>query len=211
MPDPTDANSSTQPLPPDPAPVATPADHPTNLTPCPACSRPLSPKAASCPNCGHPMENPWATVKRVGGIVFIAVGVLGLGLQTVLMKLVKGQGIGSEDLLPIFLQTAPLSIAVTLIVLSMLWKWVEGPGQLLVVSAIILFASLILSSFLSSPKDLPKIEGHPVFSLHIILSYYWRVYGPSLFASAVILGSFLAWAANKLWPLLPGGTPPNAR
>lgn len=156
------------------------------------------------------MDDPWATVKRVGRIVFIAVGVLGLGLQTVLMKLVKGQGVGGEDLLPIFLQTAPLTMAVTLIVLSVLWKWVDGPVKFLVVAAMILFASLFLSLFLGDPKDLPKVKGHPVFSLHIMLAYYWRSYGPSLFASAVLLGSFLAWAANKLWPGPVNGTPPSS-
>ncbi len=207
MPDPSDATPSMPPPPPPPPPVAVPAHPSINLKPCPACNRLLSPKAASCPNCGHPID-PWATVKRVGGIVFVAVAVLGLGLQTVLLKLVKGQGVGGEELLPIFLQTAPLTIAVTLIVISVLWKWVDGPALFLVVSAMILFVSLLVSHFLGSTKDLPKVEGHPVFSLHTMLLFYWSLYGPTLFASAVILGSFLAWAANKLWPFTPVGTPP---
>ena len=208
MPDPTDGNPTT-PAPTPPQPATAPADQSTNLRPCPACTRQVSLKAASCPNCGHPFEDLWKAVKRVGGIVFIAVGILGLGLQTVLLKLVKGQGVGGEELLPVFLQTAPLTIAVTLIVLSVLWKWVDGPFKFVVFSAMILFGSLILSSFLGNPKDIPNITGHPVFSLHKMVLYYWNIYGPSLFASALILGSFLAWAANKLWPLVIKGTPPS--
>ena len=155
------------------------------------------------------MDDPWATVGRVGGIVFFAVGILGLGLQTVLMKLVKGHGVAGEDLLPIFLQTAPLTIAVTLIVLSSLWKWVDGPLQFIGIGALILLASMYLGSYFGGPKELPKIDGHPVFSLPTIISFYWRVYGPGLFASAIILGSFLGWAANKLWPLPIKVVPPS--
>jgi predicted amidophosphoribosyltransferase len=47
------------------------------LHPCPACSRPVSPEAAGCPNCGHPIQatrprSPWATLAKVVGAWVIA-------------------------------------------------------------------------------------------------------------------------------------------
>jgi hypothetical protein len=36
-----------------------------DLVPCPSCRRRLSPKARTCPGCGHPLEEGWATAENM--------------------------------------------------------------------------------------------------------------------------------------------------
>ncbi len=176
---------------------------------CPACSRLISAQAATCPNCGHPMatvpslEQKWTQIKKVGGLVAAAIIVLTLGAQAAFLKLVSGVDSGevASTLQNVFLQTAPFTIAVTIIGLTVMWKWIEGFLQLIAVTGVVLFVSLVLGSYLGGLGKLPEVGGNPGMMLVSALKFYWGHYGPSLFVSSLILGIFLTWVMTKLWPM----------
>ena len=176
---------------------------------CPACSRLISAQAASCPNCGHPtatlpsLEEKWTQIKKVGGLVAAAIIVLTLGAQAAFLKLVSGVASGevASTLQNVFLQTAPFTIAVTIIGLTVVWNWIDGFLQLIAVSGVVLFLSLVLGSYLGGLGKLPEVGGNPVMMLVSALKFYWGHYGASLFVSSLILGIFLTWVISKLWPL----------
>ena len=177
------------------------------LVACPACGRDLSPEAASCPNCGHPMKRPpgtpdaWGEVQRAGGYVALGVGVLMLGVQAAFLKLVGGgEARGAETLSQVFLQATPLTIAVMMIVLAGMQTWFKDFGSFWMFVVVTSMLSLVLGCWWGGLGKLPNLEGGSWLLPFRALAFYWSRYGPSLFLSAVTLGTYLAWATNRLWP-----------
>ncbi len=136
-------------------------------------------------------------------LVSLVVGALSLGAQTTFLKFVGAESLnelGATTLLKVFLQTAPLTIAVTLIALAVIQKWWEETAPLLFFAAAMLFLSVFLGSLLGGLGQMPSIQGNLGAVFFKSLAYYWRHYGPSLFLSSLILGVFLAWFMTKEGP-----------
>jgi hypothetical protein len=126
--------------------------------------------------------------------------VLTLGGQAIFLKLVKADvsEANSDTLFQVFLQTAPLTLGVMLVGIAMLREWFDD-GMLVFIVAT-MFASLHLGSWLGGLGTLPSMGEGWLTLLFGGIAFYWKVYGPSLFVSSIVLGAFLAWVVNKLWP-----------
>ena len=184
----------------------------TKLVACPVCNRQVSSQAASCPNCGHPIASPspqpktsspshaekWAQVNRVGAVVSAAIVTLTLGVQAAFLNFVGGPGGegGGAPLAQVFVQTAPLTIAVMIIAFAAMRDWFDSFGIWAFFSGVTLLISTWLGAWLGGLSRLP--EGGNIFSL---IAFYLGYYGPAHFLSSLILGVFLAWVVAKFWPL----------
>ena len=112
-----------------------------------------------------------------------------------------GMLVGSP-LLRVFLQTAPLTVAVAIIALAHIRKWFDDFAQLLFFSAVALPASVLFASVVGNLGSLPSFASiNPVTFPTKALALYWRHYGASLLLSSLILGVFLAWAITKRLPV----------
>lgn len=181
---------------------------PGALTFCSACGHQVSTQAASCPHCGHPLAAPsaedkkWEEINRMGSLVAIVIATLTLGGQAVFLKLVKGDvsEASADTLLQVFLQTTPLTLAVMLVGVAVVRDWVDGFLQTILLSAVALLVSLHLGSWLGGLGQPPAMENSVLGVVFGATVFYWKIYGASLFISSLVLGAFLAWVANKLWP-----------
>lgn len=181
----------------------------SSLVPCPTCSHQVSTSAESCPNCGHPLQEgivkKFEHVQKIGGVVLFLISLILVGVQTTLLKMIgmANAGPGAEEisLLKVFLQTAPFTVAVAMIVTV----WIKDSTtrrvwEGTVLSAIVLAVSIYLNSWLTGDSDSTVPLGNPFVMVMNSLLLYWRLYGAALFISSLILGSFLAWSINRLWP-----------
>lgn len=179
------------------------------LVACPACGRQISMHAVSCPHCGHPVlptvqpRYPGTVTRHVGSLLQLAVLTLGLGAQGAFHKVVSAENlreIGDATLLRVFLQTAPLTIAVILITLAIMRKWWAEAASTLFFAAVVLFLSVMAGSWFGGLGHLPAMQGNLGTVFFRALGVYWRAYGPSLFFSSLMLGVFLAWTLQNDWP-----------
>ena len=141
--------------------------------------------------------------RHVMSLVSLVVGVLSLGAQTTFLKFVSAESLnelGATTLLKVFLQTAPLTIAVMLIALAAIQEWWKEMAPLLFFAAAMLFLSVFLGSWFGGLGQMPSIQGNLGAVFFNSLAFYWRHYGPSLFLSSLILGVFLAWFMTKEGP-----------
>lgn len=179
------------------------------LMPCEGCGHSISRSAASCPNCGHPVKagivSTFEQIQKVGGFVSIVISILVLGLQATVLKMIgvanAGPQAGEVTLTTVFLQTAPFTIAVTLIIIVLIKdKSTRQFSEVIGISCVILLGSVWLNSWLTGKGSLGSVLGNPFAIIFKTLSLYWLLYGASLFFSSIILGAFLAWTVTKLWP-----------
>ncbi|MEO8505506.1 MAG: hypothetical protein ABI609_16545 [Acidobacteriota bacterium] len=138
----------------------------------------------------------------MGGMVALVISTLTLGGQAVFLRLVKSDvsEASADTLFQVFVQTAPLTIAVAIVGLAIIRKWVDGFLKVVLLSAWVLFASLQLGSRLGRMGKLPTLGNGVLSVVFGATAFYWKIYGPSLFVSALVLGGFLAWVVNKVWP-----------
>lgn len=179
------------------------------LMACPACGRQISMHAVSCPQCGHPVlptvqpRYPGTEARHVVTLLQLAVAILTLGAQGTFHKIVSAENmteIGDATLLKVFLQTAPLTIAVILITLAIMRKWWAETASTLFFAAVVLFLSVMFGSWFGGLGRLPAMQGNLGTVFFRALGVYWRAYGPGLFVSSLILGVFLAWTLENDWP-----------
>jgi len=180
-----------------------------NLIPCSACGHQISSAAASCPNCGHPRDPGFfgkvEKIQKIGGFVAIVISILVLGLQATALKAIglsiAPPGAPEVTLTTVFLQTAPFTIAVTIIALVLRKEESSrGVWEGFVLAAIVLAVSVYLNAWLTGKEIGVPILGNPFVVVLNTLTYYWQLYGASLFVSSIVLGVFLAWAIDHLWP-----------
>lgn len=179
-----------------------------NLSPCTVCGHEISTAASTCPNCGHPRDNGLFAkvdkVQKIGGFVSILISIIVLGLQATAFKMIglsnAAPGAPEVSLMAVFLQTAPFTIAVTVILYVLLTEesrievW-EG----IVMAAIVLGGSVFLNAWLNGTGSGTSVLGNPLVVIFKTLTLYWELYGPALFISSILLGGFLAWAIDHLW------------
>ncbi|MEQ1762182.1 MAG: hypothetical protein ABL984_03445 [Pyrinomonadaceae bacterium] len=181
----------------------------TELIPCTICGHEISKAAASCPNCGHPRDQGLFAkvekVQKIGGFIAILISLLVLGLQATALKLIglsnAAPGAPEVSLTTVFLQTAPFTIAVTIIALVLKKEESSrGVWEGFVLAAIVLGASVYLNAWLTGKELGVSFFGNPFVVVLNTLLFYWKLYGASLFLSSIALGGFLAWAIDHLWP-----------
>jgi hypothetical protein len=178
------------------------------LMPCPACGHQLSTHAASCPQCGHPMATHAAAHSgldyshHVGKLVLITLSVLTLGGQATFLTVTRAGSVdeaGAASVMRVFLQTAPLTVALTLITLAIIRKWWDEASSLLFFAGVMLLASLFLGSWFGGLGNVSSVQGNLGTVLFRSMAFYWRHYGARLFVSSLILGPFLAFNLSRQW------------
>jgi zinc ribbon protein len=187
------------------------ASTPMPLIPCPACGHQLSAQAISCPQCGHPIAAalPKPGESRAsalfGPAMMAAMTFLTTGAGAAAVKLVtagRGEALSDDTLVRLYMQTTPLTIAVTLIALSVIRKWWDDGASTLFFAAVVLLASVYLGSWFGNLGSLPSIQGSMITSSFRVLAFYWRHYGVSFFLASLLLGIFLAKVLSQQWETL---------
>ena len=189
------------------------------LVKCPECARQVSTKARSCPNCGYPLlaetKKPTFTedlgnVKSVGVWVAIGVSAAGLGIPTLLAKLISPGSFGAAEtqtLWTIFALTAPLTGAIGIYSAFLFNKTFREVADHYVVHVLILVGAFLVTIPISNllapqnPIKLADLKNNigfwttPVY----ILTTYFKAYGAWNFVCSLAVGIFLGWTWEKLF------------
>jgi hypothetical protein len=159
---------------------------------------------ASAPDKPDTLSQNLAEVRRAGNWVLHLISLFTLGLPAYIGKLIEPV----LDFWDIFAITAPLTIAIAVIGVSLIRKWFdEGLGYLWFAAGTVVGTSWIGNRVFDAPGwiDIWKITGsyriHPILlPLAFLWEYsknYYYLYGNGRFASSLVIGSFLAWVWGK--------------
>jgi hypothetical protein len=145
-------------------------------------------------------------VFKMAGSVAVVLSMISVGLPAILAWITEHFG----PAIPIwkaFAATAPLTTAVAVIGVGVLRGRIDGPWSFLFACA----ATLMLTSGIGHVLGLAgwidlfdmwekfpsNLFGFLAAVSYAFLENYWRIYGPQLFASSLVVGLFLAWAWGK--------------
>jgi hypothetical protein len=151
-------------------------------------------------------------VATAAGSVAVILSMISMGLPAILAWITEHLG----PAIPIwkaFVATAPLTTAVAVIGVGVIRGRIDGVWTFLfaVAGTLLLTAGIGHWLGLAGWIDLFDMwEEFPsnIFGFLVAVSYaflenYWRIYGPQLFASSLVVGLFLAWAwGAKILPHL---------
>jgi len=151
-------------------------------------------------------------VAKAAGGVGVVLSMLSIGLPAILAWITEHLG----PAIPIwkaFVATAPLTTAVAVIGVGVLRGRIDGlwsflfavAGTLLVTAGIghLLGLAGWIDLFDMWEEFPSNIFGFLVAVSYAFLENYWRIYGPQMFASSLVVGGFLAWAwGAKILPHL---------
>ena len=190
------------------------------LIKCPECGKQVSDKAQSCPNCGYPLKaeikNPptftedLTKVKKAGWWVALLLSLSGLGLPTLVGKLISPGTLGgseTEKIWTIFALTAPLTCAVGIYSAFLFNKTFRDVADHYVVHVLILVGAFLVTIPISNvlaPQgpikfgDLKNHIGFWVTPIYIFKTYF-EAYGWRNFVCSIAVGIFLGWTWEKLF------------
>ena len=190
------------------------------LIKCPECGKQVSDKAQSCPNCGYPLKaeikNPpsftedFTKVKKAGWWVALLLSLSGLGLPTLLGKLISPGTLGgseTEKIWTLFVLTAPLTCAVGIysaLLFNRSFRDMTTNGYIHLFIPLAIFVGTAAISSLFDPQTPIKLhdlgnQNGLYGTLAFILKTYFKAYGAWNFLCSVAVGVFLGWTWEKLF------------
>ncbi|QQS31168.1 MAG: hypothetical protein IPM47_09730 [Sphingobacteriales bacterium] len=151
------------------------------------------------------LKKAWKDVRWVGFFVFLFVSIPSMAVSTLLTKLLSPTAMNAEmgqNLLEIALKTAPLTLAVIIIVFIHLRDWIEfGWGSLFLSIFVLLVTTLLLNKQGYEMIKLAWAQSTGnvaiTFLLNLLLGYL-GMYFWWPFVCSLVVGTFGAWATNRL-------------
>ena len=142
-------------------------------------------------------------IATAAGSVAVILSMLSMGLPAILAWITEHLG----PAIPIwkaFVATAPLTTAVAVIGVGVIRGRIDGVWSFLFAVAGTLLVTAGIGHWLGLAGwidlfDMWEAFPSNVFGFLVAVSFtflenYWRIYGPQLFASSLVVGLFLAWA-----------------
>ena len=194
---------------------------------CGTCGNELPPGAEFCPTCGpkgivrpgaarrsrsrdnalpqqgkgrrRTFQEDSEEILKVGSWVGLFVTFVGLGIHTVIVNRIAS----ASPILAVIIDTVPLTMAIAILGVGILRGWFDEMhgGQLLLLLLIFIipfvFSALLGIGDVANWREV-KFEGGLPGIIPSLLKYYWRTYGPGMFISSFVVGSFLAWAWGEM-------------
>jgi hypothetical protein len=159
------------------------------------------------PNVAVPtLRQDLSLVAKMAGSVAVVLSMISVGLPAILAWITAHLG----PAIPIwkaFAATAPLTTAVAVIGVGVLRGRIDGVWSFLFACAATLLLTAGIGHLLGLAgwidlfdmwEEFPSnLFGFLAAVCYAFLENYWRIYGPQLFASSLVVGLFLAWAWGK--------------
>jgi hypothetical protein len=153
-----------------------------------------------------------AQIAKVAGGVGFALSLISIGLPAILAWITEYLG-PAVPIWKAFVATAPLTTAVAIIGVGVLRGRIDGLWSFLFAAAGTLLATAGIGHLLGMAGWIDLFDMWEEFPSNIFgflaavalafLENYWRIYGPQMFASSLVVGLFLAWAwGAKILPHL---------
>ncbi len=151
------------------------------------------------------LKKAWKEVRWVGFFVFIFVSIPSMAVSTLITKLLSPGEMDAEmgqNLIEIGLKTAPLTLAVMIIIFAHLREWVESGWASLFLSIFVLVGTTLLlnkQGYEMVQTAWAQATGNVVISffLNLMLGYL-QLYFWWPFVSSLVIGSFGGWATYRI-------------